>query len=207
MTSIEATSLFATLVSLICNWRDERGRKSDGDFQNFMTWLTNHKFEKLREQISQSEEVTKDLKSLLEDDLSSLDEKLNLITSTVVAVSLKLEQLSKIGDTLGVSTDAISDQAFGILKSFADSGAEKMIVFQWPISIAFDKRGGASPVLTVAEPRFLVTDIESLLATNLIRLTSYNNSGDPIYSLTRSGYSLAQSIQNPGTKDAYTPFE
>jgi hypothetical protein len=206
MSGIETASLFATLVGLICNWRDERGRQTDDRFQDFLTWLTNHKFEKLREQISLSDELTRELNALLEEDLQSLSEKLDVITSTLTAVSSKIDQLSRIGNAMGVSADAISEQAFAILKAFEESAAEKMIVFNWPITIAFDKRGGASPILTVSEPRFLEADIDSLLQAGLINLTSYNGSGDPIYSLTRSGAIVARSINVLPSKGVGDPF-
>lgn len=207
MTGIEATSLFATLVGLICNWRDERGRQTDDRFQDFLTWLTNHKFERLREQITQSDELMKELNALLEDDLKTLSEKLDVITSTLTAVSNKVDKLSQIGNALGVSAEAISEQAFAILKAFEESAAEKMIVFNWPITIAFDKRGGPSPILTVSEPRFLEGDIDSLVRAGLIHLASYNGSGDPIYSLTRSGSTVARSIKVSTSEGVGKPFE
>lgn len=58
---IEASTLFATLVGLICNWKQERGSQATDRYQDFMLWLSHHHHDNLRERIFESDELQREL--------------------------------------------------------------------------------------------------------------------------------------------------
>ena len=81
MSPIEASSIFATLVGLICNWRQERAVVAGDKFQDFLTWLTNHNFQELRSLIVDSSELQRELHQLLRLDSAELSKKLDFVAA------------------------------------------------------------------------------------------------------------------------------
>jgi hypothetical protein len=90
MPLLEASTLLATLVGLICNWKQERGSQATDRYQDFMLWLSHHHHDNLRERIFESDELQRELNSLLQQDLSVLGIKLDTIAGAISAVANKL---------------------------------------------------------------------------------------------------------------------
>ena len=95
MPSLEASTLLATLVGLICNWKQERGSQATDRYQDFMLWLSHHHHDSLRERIFESDELQRELHSLLQQDLSVLGIKLDTIAGAISAVANKIARKSK----------------------------------------------------------------------------------------------------------------
>ena len=193
MTPLEASSIFATLVGLICNWRDERGREPTDKFQDFITWLTSHNFHALKERIFESDELQRQLNDLLRQDFGSLSTKLDTVSSAISAISDKIDSFGQVGRALRTATESVSEQAIAILKVFDHFQAQRMIVFDFPPCLGF-LPGGRS--INVGEARFLETDVAALAGCGLIELVDHNGSGNPIYGLTRAGARVASSVSD-----------
>ncbi len=191
MTPIEASSILATLVGLICNWSQERSGQSEDRFQDFMVWLSHHHFEGLRERICDSEELQRDLASLLQQDLSVLCSRLDTIAGAISAVADKIDSLSQVGRALGTDTEALSDQATEVLKVFDQMAASRMIVFDHRPEVRFLPSGQG---IQFDEGRFLETDVTALEIMGFIRMVDQNNSGNPIYAITRAGSAFAATL-------------
>jgi hypothetical protein len=191
MSPIEASAFLATLVGLICNWRQERGGQSADRFQDFMVWLTNHKFENISERIFASEELQRELTGLLQEDLSVLTLKLDTIASAISSVADKIDTLSQVAHALGGITDALSSQAVEVLKCFDQIGASRMVVLDHDPVCIFLPSGQS---LEFSEGRFLETDVAALNSMGFIELVDHNGSGNPIYVITRSGSALAATL-------------
>jgi prophage DNA circulation protein len=192
MTPIEASSFLATLVGLICSWRQERGEQSAERFQDFMVWLTHHKFEGISERIYASEELQRDLASLLQQDLSVLGSRLDTIAGAISAVADKIDSLSQVGRALGTDTEALSDQAAEVLKVLDQMAASRMVVFDHePVCLFLPNRMS----IQFSDGRFLETDVAALESMGFIRMVDQNNSGNPIYAITRAGSAFAATLQ------------
>lgn len=191
MNPIEASSLLATLVGLICNWRQERSGQAEDRFQDFMVWLSHHHFEGLRDRIFDSEELQRDLALLLQQDLSVLGNRLDTIAGAISAVADKIDSLSQVGRALGTDTEALSDQAAEVLKVFDQIGASRMIVFDHRPEVRFLPSGEGTQF---DEGRFLETDVAALESMGFIRMVDQNKSGNPIYAITRAGSGFAATL-------------
>jgi hypothetical protein len=191
MSPIEASSLLATLVGLICSWSQERSTQTDDRFQDFMVWLSHHHFHGLRERIYDSEELQRDLASLLRQDLSILDSKLDTIAGAISAVADKIDSLSQVGRALGTDTESLSDQATEVLKVFDQMAASRMVVFDHRPEVRFLPSGQG---IQFDEGRFLETDVAALESMGFIRMVDQNKSGNPIYAITRAGSGFAASL-------------
>ncbi|MDP3849821.1 MAG: hypothetical protein Q8Q59_04900 [Luteolibacter sp.] len=191
MNPIEASSILATLVGLICNWNQERSGQSEDRFRDFMVWLSHHHFEGLRDRIFESEELQRELTALLEQDLSALSSKLDTIAGALSSVADKIDSLSQVGRALGTDIEALSDQAAAVLKVFDQMGASRMVVFDHRPEVRFLPSGQG---IQFTEGRFLETDVAALESMGFIRLVDQNKSGNPIYSITRPGSAFAATL-------------
>lgn len=189
MTPIEASALLATIVGLICNWKQERASIATDRYQDFMVWLVQHNFNDLNERIFQSEELQRDLSALLSQDLSVISTKLDTIVGSLSAVADKIDTLSQLSRTLGANAEALSEQAAEILKIFDQTLASSMIYSRDFHVCVFDE----TPI-RFEDTRFVAADVASLATLGFIRLVDQNNSGDPIYAMTRQGSALARQL-------------
>lgn len=189
MNPIDASAVFATIVGLICNWKQERGSQATDRYQDFMTWLVQHNFNDLKERIYQSEELQRDLTVLLQQDLTVINDKLDIIAGSISAVADKIDFLSLTSRTLGADTDALSEQATEIIKIFDQLEAQRMIYSNSFHQCIYDFK----PV-AFQDKRFVLADIQSLEKMNFLRHVEHSNSGDPIYVITRQGSAFAQQL-------------
>ncbi len=188
MTPIEASALFATLVGLICNWKQERATQAADRYQDFMTWLVQHNFNSISERIYDSEELQRELTALLHQDLSVLSSKLDIITGAISAVGDKIDCLSQVSHALGVDKQSLSEQAAEILKVFDQLGASRMLFSDKPLACVFMP---GNQVVQFSETRFMETDVAALESMGFTKLVDHNTSGNPIYAITRAGTAFA----------------
>jgi AAA+ ATPase superfamily predicted ATPase len=189
MNPIEASALLATIIGLICNWKNERAAQATDRYQDFMSWLLQHNFNELSERIYQSEELQRDLATLLQQDLSVISTKLDTIVCSISAVADKIDSLSQISRTLGADTNELSEQATEIIKIFDQLEAQRMIY-----SNAFHQCIYDFKAVAFRDKRFILADIQSLEKMSFLRRVDHNNNGDPIYVITRQGSSFAQQL-------------
>jgi len=183
MPLLEASTILATLVGLICNWKQERGAQAADRYQDFMVWLSHHHFESFRERIYASEELQRELAALLQQDFTALGTKLDVITGAISAVADKNDSLSQVGRAIGINGDALSEQAVEVLKFFDQLGASRMVVFDHePVCLFLSSQAG----VTFSDGRFLETDVSALVSMGFIELMDHNNSGNPIFGITRA---------------------
>ena len=121
MSPLEGSTIFATIVGLICNWRQERGGVAQDRFQDFITWLSQHHFNELRDRIMASQTLQQELGELLRLDISLLNSKLDTIVTAISSVADRIESLDRVSRAFHSSTEALSDQAAYILKVFDQS--------------------------------------------------------------------------------------
>lgn len=190
-----AVSTLTTLVGLICNWRQERGLTEAASFNEFLTWLLSHNFEKLHQQILASEDLQISLNELLREDTAELSKKLDAACSALASISSKIDALAPVASALHAKATGLSVQAVEILKYFAESGAQNMFVVPVHTTsmryLLFYPNGGQ---IGVEEPRLLADDLATLENFGLIRLVEYNSDGKPVYGLTREGIALADQL-------------
>lgn len=149
MTPIEASALLATIVGLICNWKQERGENATDRYQDFMACLVQHNFNDLNERIFASEELQRDLSALLSQDLSLISTKLDTIVGSLSAVARKIDSFAQLGRALGSDREEISEQAVIILKIFDQIGANRMVYDNERYQISFFQVGRHSRLLAL----------------------------------------------------------
>lgn len=185
----------ATLVGLLCNWKQERGSVAQDRFQDFITWLEQHHFNDLKLRITSSEELQRELNSLLRDDVASLAAKLESISSGIAEIGSKLDHFEALVGLLGAASHELSDQAIAVLHTFYST--EGATCFQLGYLGPDDDVHIFIPGiqdLQVKEPRFLIAEIEALCRLGFLK--SREAGADQVeYHLTRSGAAYAKQVK------------
>lgn len=190
----------ATIVGLICNWKQEKGSQDQDRFQSFITWLSNHNFNDLKERIFESDDLQRNLNDLLRSDLTEISAKLDTLCSGLSALALRIEGVSGLAESLRAADgEKLSVQACAILKIFADSEADEMI-YRTPGFVGGRSHvelylvGGTQGAIHPDEPRFVSNDLESLCLLGLLSPHGHTGDGYPILVLTRSGARFAAQL-------------
>lgn len=188
---LEASATFATIVGLICNWKNERAAQATDRYQDFMKWLVRHNFNDLNDRIFASEELQRDLSALLSQDISVISTKLDTIVGSLSAVADKIDTLSQLGRTLGADTELLSEQSVIILKAFDQIQANRMVYDKARYQLSFFP---SRRTLTLPNQRFAEYDLKLLQKFNFIELSEYLKNGQISYIITRRGSDYAQQL-------------
>lgn len=191
MNPIEASATFATIVGLICNWKNERAAQATDRYQDFMAWLVQHNFNDLNDRIFASEELQRDLSALLSQDISVISTKLDTIVGSLSAVADKIDTLSQLSRTLGADAEALSEQALAILKAFDESESAYMIYQKLTQDLLFPS---CHKFATVRETRFIENDLSALQKFNYIQFVGQTQGGAEKYAITRPGSNFARNM-------------
>jgi hypothetical protein len=191
MEPLSTALAFGTVVQLLCNYRQEVAGRKNAELTDFLTWLAYHKFEDVKDLITNSSQIQIELQQLLQEDLSEINSKLDVLNNAVVAIGQRLDGFSGLVAAVGAESDSLSDQAVAVLSEFANSESTKLGLFlniNPPQCALFPEGRGFG----VRDARFLADDIEALEAFDFIRLVDHNKSGNPLYALTRKGADFAR---------------
>lgn len=187
MEPLSAATSFATIVSLVGQFRAERSAKEQANFNEFMQWLQETQHKELKDLLEINTKATISIKAILNQDRNLILERINNLDKALTAYASGLEGFSTLGDAL--HPDAIlSEQALDILRQFEVSGASKILQLNASNEIVFLFMDGSGQ-LEISEPRFIEDDLSTLVELGLIR-HDYNSKGENIYLYTRAGSRL-----------------
>jgi hypothetical protein len=184
------------LIGLLSAWKQDRKATSDDNFQNFILWLENHNFHALRERIYESDELNRDLHSLMANSIEQIGAKLDELSSAVSLVASKIDGLRSIDRAVFADANTVSTQAREILRFFSDADDSDRMCHgiygakaEHVLHLLPSKK-----TLRPSEQKFVKDDIDALVAADLISLSKFNRRQNPIYVLTRKGAALAGSF-------------
>jgi hypothetical protein len=189
-----AASTFATLVGLVCNFRQERGQQEALNHQNFIEWLEYHRHEDLKNLIVNTAALRTEVDNLLRSDHALMLQKLDRIGQILADLLGRLDEFKGIAGAMLPHRD-LSDQAISILRQFVNSDVERL---------SYQNYGGGSFVLNfggddhveVTDLRFLDDDFKTLVRLRLI----YHENGD-FYRLTRNAIRYIETLDKKLTEN------
>ena len=193
MEPITIATSFASIVSLIGQYRSERGAKEKADFNEFIQWLQETQHQDLKELLEINTKATISIKALLNEDRELLLAKIDDLDSALASYASKFEGFSELASAIKPEV-VLSAQALSILRQFEASGGSKMIQLKslGPVQYLFLDGNGQ---LEIDEPRFIEDDINTLIELGLLR-QDYNRKGGSLYVYTRAASKLVASIEN-----------
>jgi hypothetical protein len=192
----------ATLVGLICNYRQELGARNDATHREFMDWLSNHRHNELRDIIAQTHHLQTEIDTLLRADHAQILAEVDRANQVLLDVLGRLDEFKGLVANMGTQP-VVSDQAIDILRQVFQSGYGGVaIVRQTSMPLVRQTRDSAivcfrygdyGPIINLTEPLFAEDDIHALASLGFLHLETSGN-GIMWFKVTRAGANLLKSV-------------
>ena len=187
MEPITLASSFATIVSLLGQFRSERSAESQAGFNEFNQWLNETQHQDLKKLLELNTSATISIKALLNQDKDILLDRINKLDNALASYASSLEGFSELAGAINPEA-VLSSQALDVLRQFEESSASKLTRLKTTGSIRFLFLD-ANEELEIEEPRFIEDDLSTLVDLGLLR-KDHNSNGDTLYVYTRAASRL-----------------
>lgn len=188
-------TILATIIGLICNYRQEVANREAGEQESFQQWLDNDRHQKVMDLLRKNTFLAEQVQQIIDDSSGRLQESLGLISQSMSLVLSRIDGFSALQDTLSPESN-LSDQAIGILRQFVESGATMMECMSYGGSkmLLFIHEDGRAPAFLPAEQRFLISDLNNLCSAGLLDFGDFSSSGEARYIVTRPGEAYVKQL-------------
>jgi len=184
-------TIFATIIGLICNYRQEKGATDAGGHQQFMEWLAQHNFEQLKNQIRDNTALQTGLTKLSRAEHREIMTKLDAINLTLATLLSRVPDFRELTMAMIPSAE-LSDQAVDILRQLVNSKSSFFFYLRFIGGFSMQLEEGEQ--IGVTDLRFLDDDLDKLVASRFLSLEE--NGDNQIYQVTRNAVRLIQTIDS-----------
>jgi ABC-type transporter Mla subunit MlaD len=194
---ITLTTSFATIVGLICNYKQQQQDQKAASSQDFLQWLDEHRHEELKNLILQTHGLESQVAYLLRRDHKLIMQQLSEIDKILATLLSRVEGFSEIVHILRPNFE-LSDQALHILRRLVNSQADefgKNHLGSGGVELVLVS---SDPEIEVREPRFLDDDLRTLVDLQLL-LPRVGSRGTKFFRVTRNAARLVGALQDAGT--------
>lgn len=191
MDPLNTATTFATLVGLLCNFRQEKSGREGLDHRQFIEWLEYHRHEELKLLIVNTAAVREELDHLLRSDHAVMLQKLDEISSILTSLMSRLEGFKGLASAMAPKLE-LSEQAVSILRQFINTEADFFFYENfgdgnWSLGVPNGEQFG------VTEPRFIGDDLDKLVGLGLLTV-ELNSQGTPLYHVTRDSIHFLKAV-------------
>lgn len=144
MDPLTAAGAFATIMQLVCNYRQEKGAAKALDHQTFIEWLEYHRHEEIKNLICNTAALRTEIDNLLRADHAFIMQKLDAINTTLASLASRVPEFRDLTMTM-VPGAELSEQSISILRQLVNSGSKYFLIIKWmgPGGLALSlERGG-----------------------------------------------------------------
>ena len=177
---------FATIVSLIAQFRSERQSTKDTDFQDFLKWMVTNNHNEIKGYLESNTEVQIGIKALLNKSNNDFKQLLNNIDLKLSMLSSRIDEFQHINK--GIYGNAtLSSQSITILKTLINSGGSTFLVTESasepPELLILDSDSSVRSI-DYKEQQFLKSDLEDLVNLELLS-QGLNSQGYETFTIKR----------------------
>ncbi len=193
MDPLTLATTFATVLSLIGQFRSEQGTETQADFNEFVVWLSETQHDEIKELLESNARTVIGIKALLKEDREILAGQLEKLDMALTSFASGFVGFSGIAEGLRPNS-VLSEQALDLLKQFEASGASKMMAHHSFDGLGYlfvDHQSGSHEV-NITDARFLEDDLNVLTNLNLL-IYDCNSQGNDMYIFTRAASALVKS--------------
>ena len=191
MDPLTAATSFATVIGLLCNFRQERGAAETATDADFLTWLEKHNHQDIKKLIEQNAALQTGIAKLLRADHKVMLEKLDSISGLLATLLSRVPDFRDVAVTM-VPKAELSDQAVSILRQLAQSNSAFFFSMKWIGGFQLQLEQGGR--IEFSDQRFLNDDLDQLVHNGLLSLTYSGDGKNEIYGITRNGARLIAAI-------------
>tara|TARA_B100001964_G_scaffold244852_1_gene328341 strand:- start:1748 stop:2323 length:576 start_codon:yes stop_codon:yes gene_type:complete len=188
---MDIASAFATIIGLLCNFKNESRTNEEQTTKEFETWLQKKNHSEVLDYILENNKILVGLEKLLKKDRKSMNQIMSSLNDNMIMFSSKIDGLSDIANAINPNL-SLSEQCISILKQVYDAGDN---CFMEHINIRLGnsyqlKNGGK---IIYDEPRFIGDDLRILTDSELLNL-EITSKGTKKFNFTRKAKLLIETI-------------
>lgn len=192
---LTTATTFATIVSLISDFRNEHNKVAIDDHQKFLEWLSDNRHDEIKIILEQNQETIISIKAILNQDYEIVFQKLHSIDSKLASLLSEDVLFSKLVEAISPE-QALSKQALAVLIQFDNSQASEMLeVAKYSDGTLYMFIDGLQGQLNYTEPRFIQDDLEKLIELGLLRQRR-NSEGKKVFQFTRRASDFVKTVNN-----------
>lgn len=184
---------FATIVGLLATFQFNREGQSDlADFKN---WLEENNHSNMVAIIESNQGIQQQLTVFMNQNHDQVMSQLSTLNDLILSIASHMQGLGSIASSFAPNS-GLSDQAIDVLRQFVNSDSVEMRNLQnWSYEGLNNIYYLDNSEIVYSEPRFIETDMDSLVKAHLITLTR-GSKGSAIYKITRQAVSFIDAIDN-----------
>ncbi|ALF60309.1 hypothetical protein [Psychrobacter urativorans] len=184
---------FATIVGLLATFT--AGREGKKDIESFKQWLSENNHSNMITIIESNASLQQDLTSFMNQNHEQVMAQLSTLNDLMMSLASHMQGLGSIASRFDFN-NGLSDQAIDVLRQFVKSDSVEMRHLQtWSYEGADNIYYLDNSAVVYSEPRFIETDVDSLVNASLITLTR-GSKGGAIYKITRQAVRFIDAIDN-----------
>ena len=191
MDPITAAGSFATIMGLICNYRQEMSAREANEHQTFMEWLEYHRHEEIKKLICTTTGLLPEIDKLLRVDHAVIMAKLEAINTTLASLTSHVSEFR--GLTLNLVPSAeLSEQAVSILRQLVESGSSYFTKMAMRFGPMLHLESGGQ--IQYTEQRFLNDDLDKLVSLHLLTESLSSSGREKIFRITREAVRFIEAV-------------
>lgn len=194
MEALTLATSFASIISLISEYRTIHKENDAKSYQDFLYWLAENRHQELKALIESNQNTVISFKAILNEDFNKISEKLESIDNKLAHILTSDELFSGLAISIA-PTKILTIQAIDILKRFEELKATRMYVSNTMPSSKYTFEGEERGDLIITDKRFIQDDLNLLVSLNLLthEVDKYSTK---IYTITRSASDFIKAIKN-----------
>ena len=182
MDPLTLAGAYATVIGLICNYRQEKGAAEALDSQKFFEWLEYHRHEEIKNLICNTAVLRKEIDDLLRQDHTLIMQKLDAIGITLAALVSHVTEFRALTLTM-VPGAELSDQSVSILRQLVTSNSSYFTKMAMRFGPMLHLESGGQ--IQYTELRFLNDDLDKLVSLHLLSRSLSSSGNEQIFRITR----------------------
>lgn len=191
MDPLTISTTLATIVGLICNFKQERKGNQDSKHQDFIEWLEYHRHDEMRNLLANNFHLTSEVDALLKQDTEMILLRLSRIDEVLATILSRVDGFSGIARIVRPGSE-LSKQAVHFIRCLANSQSDSFVFIPQiggPALLSMN-RGGEIEIL---EQRFVEDDLETLASMGLFR-RKHGDNGMQFFGITREALRIVELI-------------
>jgi len=194
MEPLSAATALATIVSLIMDFRRERGARKALKHQDFIEWLDYHRHQETKDLILNTYHLQKEIDEILRREHADLLEAVERGNRLLTVALGRIDTFTGLAQKIAPEC-SLSDQAISILRQLRDSGYPEVGLskFLGGFNLEGFSYGSTGPEFSLTDPVFAEDDLNILTDMGLLR-PRISSSGGAFYGITRAASQLLDAI-------------
>ena len=191
--SLELATAFATIVSLVSEFRDNNKEVAADDHAKFLEWLSENRHDEIKKLLEQNQATVTSIKTILNLQSSDILEKLKNIDNKLGSILSVDSSFNPLVQAIA-PLNSLSEQSISILNQFETAKASTVLEQHYMSNdTAYIFMDGDGGTLTYTDTRFIEDDFSKLVELGLLRM-EFGSKGAKIFKFTREASNLVRSV-------------